>query len=290
MSGHLMDDVGGKSGRAIFGRWRGDQHGPIARLISPDALGERLKPFIFLDHFNAEIEPGFGFGMHPHSGIATLTWQPGSDVRYQDTTGQNGVLKAGGLEWMNAGGGAFHRGELLGHGRVTGFQLWVPMPPDLEDGPAFGQYAPPQDVRSLNVEGGSITVLLGEVREGDGLAKSPIQSPHDMAYFVVALAEGAAWRYAPPPQHDVAWAYGFEGQPAVQGADFNGDLLVFSGTGPLAFSAPHGPARILVGTASRYPYPLVLGRSSVHSNARSLKMGERRIGLLRQELAAAGRL
>ncbi|WP_370694565.1 pirin family protein, partial [Klebsiella pneumoniae] len=75
-------------------------------------MGERLKPFIFLDFFDAEIEPGFGFGMHPHSGIATLTWQPGSDVAYQDTTGQRGILRAGGLEWMNAGGGAWHQGHL----------------------------------------------------------------------------------------------------------------------------------------------------------------------------------
>ena len=140
-----------------------------------------------------------------------MTWQPGSDVRYQDTTGKNGVLKAGGLEWMNAGGGAFHQGELLGHGRVTGFQLWVPMPPGLEDGPSFGQYVPPQDVQSLSIEGGSITVLLGEVREKDGVARSAIQSPHDIAYFVVDLSEGAVWRYAPSAQHDVAWAYGFEG-------------------------------------------------------------------------------
>ena len=59
--------------RPIIARARGQRHGPINRLISPDDLGDRLKPFIFLDFFDAEIEPGFGFGMHPHSGIATLT-------------------------------------------------------------------------------------------------------------------------------------------------------------------------------------------------------------------------
>ena len=57
--------------RSIERRVAGEQHGPIARLISPGDLGERLKPFIFLDFFDADIEPGFGFGMHPHSGIAT---------------------------------------------------------------------------------------------------------------------------------------------------------------------------------------------------------------------------
>lgn len=94
----------GRTLRRIVRLVRTEQHGPIARLISPDGLGERLKPFIFLDYLNSVIEPGFG--MHPHSGIATLTWQPGTNVRHRDTTGKNGVLRAGGLEWTTAGGGA----------------------------------------------------------------------------------------------------------------------------------------------------------------------------------------
>ena len=89
--------------RTIVARVRGVQHGPISRLISPRRLGRSPKPFIFLDFFNVTIEPGFGFAMHPHSEIATLTWQPGNDVQYRDTTSKNGVLEAGGLEWMNAG-------------------------------------------------------------------------------------------------------------------------------------------------------------------------------------------
>ena len=124
--------------RRIARRVAGEPHGAITRLISPSGLGEELKPFIFLDFFQASIEPGFGFGMHPHSGIATLTWQPGSDVQYEDTTGKNGILKAGGLEWMNAGGGAWHRGQMFGSGLVTGFQLWVPMPPGVEDAKPSG--------------------------------------------------------------------------------------------------------------------------------------------------------
>lgn len=33
----------------------GHNHGPITRLVSPSDLGELLKPFIFLDYFNAQI-------------------------------------------------------------------------------------------------------------------------------------------------------------------------------------------------------------------------------------------
>lgn len=45
--------------------------GPITRVIDPIELGQRLKPFVFLDHFRGEAAPGFGFDKHPHSGLAT---------------------------------------------------------------------------------------------------------------------------------------------------------------------------------------------------------------------------
>jgi len=111
--------------------------------------------------------------MHPHSGIATLTWQPGCDVEYRDTTGQSGILKAGGLEWMNAGLGAWHQGRLLGSGAAIGFQLWVPMPPGVENAAPQGQYVAPADVPSRSIPGGTVTVLLGKLgQDGKGAVQS----------------------------------------------------------------------------------------------------------------------
>ncbi|WP_420383885.1 pirin family protein [Novosphingobium sp.] len=276
--------------RAIEARVAGRQHGPISRLVSPDDWGERLKPFIFLDFFNAEIEPGFGFGMHPHSGIATLTWQPGSDVRYQDTTGKNGILQAGGLEWMNAGGGAWHQGSLLGQGRVTGFQLWVPMPPGIEDGPSFGQYVAPDEVPDVQIPGGSVKVLLGSMEDGAAVHSSPITSHHDMNYFVVGLEAGAVWRYSPPQAHDVAWIFAFEGAAILQGENARGELLVLGNSGDIEIAATGEPTRVLLGTAKHYTHPLVMGPSSVHSNANSLARGAEQIQALRVNLVAQGLL
>lgn len=41
--------------------------------------------------------------MHPHSGIATLTYLLEGDTLYEDTTGEQGVLVAGGVERMRGG-------------------------------------------------------------------------------------------------------------------------------------------------------------------------------------------
>ena len=50
------------------------------------------------------------FGLHPHSGIATVTHLFDGSVRYEDTTGAAGVLPEGGVEWFKAGHGAWHGG------------------------------------------------------------------------------------------------------------------------------------------------------------------------------------
>lgn len=65
--------------RAITYRTCGHGHGPIIRLMSPSNLGQRLKPFVFLDIFDfgqmtlRAMAMGDGMPIHPHSGVATVT-------------------------------------------------------------------------------------------------------------------------------------------------------------------------------------------------------------------------
>src|SRR3979490_3287694 len=95
--------------RAIVQRTRGQTHGPVTRLMSPSDLGEILKPFVFLDLFDHEGAP-FDAPLHPHSGIATLTYVAGGAVSYIDPDNIRGTLPAGGVEWMQAGRGIGHGG------------------------------------------------------------------------------------------------------------------------------------------------------------------------------------
>ncbi len=276
--------------KPITGRHRGSQHGPITRLIDPSDLGDALKPFVFLDFFNAPVQRGFGFGMHPHSGIATLTWQPGCDVRYEDTTGQNGVLKAGGLEWMNAGGAAWHQGSFDTNGLATGFQLWVAMPPGIEDGEAFGQYIPPGEVQSTPLPGGELRILLGEYHAQNSNLQSPITSHQDMHYWVLTLAPHATWQWHVPTQHDVCWAFPFKGNVIFNRRAEALELLTFGEGQSIQFLAGPEGAHILLGSARKHPHPLVLGPSSVHTNKASLLAGHQRIREMGLTLQAQGRL
>src|SRR5258706_12774730 len=131
--------------RAIMHRTRGRTNGPVTRLISPSALGEILKPFVFLDLFDHEGAP-FDGGLHPHSGIATLSYVLEGAVSYIDPDGVRGTLPAGGVEWMQAGRGMWHGGGLDKAGPTRGFQLWIALPPELELGPTISIYPSPDAV------------------------------------------------------------------------------------------------------------------------------------------------
>jgi hypothetical protein len=87
--------------RVIRHRTRGLTRGPVTRLMSPSDFGEILKPFVFLDLFDHEGS-AFNGTLHPHSGIATLTYVAEGAVTYIDPNGERGTLRAGGVEWMQA--------------------------------------------------------------------------------------------------------------------------------------------------------------------------------------------
>src|SRR6267142_3952537 len=88
----------------IARRTRGQSHGPITRLMSPSDFGHLLKPFVFLDLFDTQGKPNpfTGFGFHPHSGIATLTYVAEGSVSYEDTKGGDGPVACRGSR-MDAG-------------------------------------------------------------------------------------------------------------------------------------------------------------------------------------------
>src|ERR1700732_3647165 len=175
--------------RAIVQRTRGRPHGHVTRLMSPSDFGEILKPFVFLDLFDHEGAP-FNGALHPHSGIATLSYLAEGAVSYIDPDNVRGTLPAGGVEWMQAGRGMWHGGGIDKAGRTRGFQLWIALPPELELGPTPSIYQAREDVQ----KDGPARVLLGNY----GAVSSVIKSPSPINYLAVRLKAGERWHYGPP--------------------------------------------------------------------------------------------
>jgi len=276
-----------RADRPIIQRMTGRRHGPITRLVSPDDLGELIKPFVFLDLISvpAGADFGAGFGWHPHSGIATVTVSFTGAGWYADSTGETGELQAGGVEWMQAGGGVWHTGgpsatDAEGAG-ILGFQLWLALPEALEQAEPTSAYVAPEAVPSE----GPARVILGHY----GAAVSPIPPVGDLTYVQVALEAGERWIYHPPKGQTSAWLAVAAGRLNVSGVRLGSEIAVFSPSeAPIAVQAVE-PCKFVLGSAAPHPHRLVMGYYSVHTSEAALERGEAGIRAVKARLHAEGR-
>jgi redox-sensitive bicupin YhaK (pirin superfamily) len=268
--------------RKIVRRTRGRHHGPITRLMSPSDLGQVLKPFVFLDLFDIKGASFSGFGLHPHSGIATVTHLFEGSVRYEDTTGATGVLPEGGVEWFKAAHGAWHGGGPGEAGRTRGFQLWIALPPEHELGPVESVYQAPNEV----ARDGHARVLIG----AHGGAASSLEAPASMNYLAVRLKAGESWRYEPPADHTVAWLALAKGSLATPERVEAGELVVFAASDTAIDLHASADTEFVLGSAVAHRHNLATGHYSVHTSQASLEAGERRIEEIQARLQAEGRL
>jgi redox-sensitive bicupin YhaK (pirin superfamily) len=269
-----------KTSRQIALRTRGHSHGRVTRLVGPGDIGERIKPFVFLDYFETDPATAPKFGFHPHSGIATLTVILAGQAFYKETTGREGVIETGGVEWMRASSGVWHTGGMFGEERIKGFQLWVAMPPELELAEPHSQYLGASDFHFA----GPARVIAGEY----GGVKSIVGSPDGITYLDVRLKAGERWTFHPPKGHDVAWIALHQGTVTTPQPVSAGEVAVFEeGDQAIAFEAISDTGFIL-GSAMKHPYDLVTGHYSVHTNADALRIGERNIADIGRRLHNQG--
>lgn len=268
--------------RVIIYRTHGHKQGPITRLMSPSHLGRILKPFVFLDLFAIDAPIGRAMGLHPHSGIATVTVFAEGEVRFDDAEAGAGVIGYGGVEWMRSGQGVWHGEELaIEVARLRAFQLWIALPPELENGSVDSQYL---EASAMPVSGPA-TIIVGC---HDGLT-SPVRAHDGINYLMVTLKQGEQWSYAPPAGHDIAWAAVAKGAIDAPETIKAGEMVAFSpGQGVIAFEgAGTGDSIFVIGSAIPHPHELMLGRYSVHTSAAALANGEAHIAALRADMLAA---
>ncbi|WP_160107165.1 pirin family protein [Pseudomonas izuensis] len=258
--------------RAIRYRTTGSGHGAIVRLMSPSDLGHLLKPFVFLDLFEGESSFINGMPMHPHSGIATVTVITEGNLRFEDAESGTGMIDYGGVEWMRAGGGVWHGKEMsVGTSRrIQGFQLWVALPPALENATVDSQYLE----SSVMPQVGPARVILGSYLG----VQSPVRAPAGMNYLLVTLPAGESWSYVPPEGHESLWLSVSRGSLCAPDRVLAGEMVIFEpGSGTVTLKAMHNDTVFVIGSAQPHPYDLALGNYSVHTNPQALRAGEAKI-------------
>lgn len=90
-----------------------------------------MDPILMLDELRAERREdlGGGFPAHPHRGMQTLTYMKHGGIIHEDSRGNRGEIRGGGVQWMSAGRGIIHS-EMPTQDTegLHGFQLWVNLP------------------------------------------------------------------------------------------------------------------------------------------------------------------
>ncbi|MBC8167256.1 MAG: pirin family protein [Bryobacteraceae bacterium] len=253
--------------------------------MSPSELGEHLKPFVFLDIFEANLrDPARSMPLHPHSGIATVTVFADGDATFDDPQTGHGTLGYGGVEWARAGKGMWHGKELSAgtSPTVLGFQLWIALPPELESAEPEAQYLEADAMPSI----APARLIVGAY----GGEESPVRAPRGVNYLLVKLGPSERWTYEPPADHLIAWVALAKGALAAGERISKGDLAIFeNGEGEINFEGTGGTgATFVLGSAVPHPYPLHLGNYSVHTSAEALEAAEQHIRELKRGLDASG--
>jgi redox-sensitive bicupin YhaK (pirin superfamily) len=148
---------------------------------------ERMSPFFLLD-FNAEVnfppsDISRGVGVHPHRGIETITFAYKGGVEHHDSKGNHGIINAGDVQWMTAGGGVLHKEyheknfDKKG-GAFEMVQLWINLPQKHKMTPAKYQSIlhASKPKHKLDNNMGEVHVVSGEYKGVKGIAStfSPI--------------------------------------------------------------------------------------------------------------------
>jgi redox-sensitive bicupin YhaK (pirin superfamily) len=181
---------------------------------------------------------------------------------------------------MRAGNGVWHTGQPQ-PGVMRGFQLWVALPPELENGQNATRYVQPDRVRSV----GPARVILGSY----GGAASVIDAP-PMTYLQVSLKAGERWTYQPAPGHTVGWLAVSDGELFTPQRVEAGEAVVFERSDGAIELVAKGSTRFVLGSAAPHPHDLVLGNYSVHTSAAALGKGEAEIRRIGRQLRDNGTL
>ncbi len=186
---------------------------------------DHLDPFLLLDEFRSDDPADYiaGFPEHPHRGFETVTYMLAGTMEHRDHTGRQGLLTAGGVQWMTAGRGIVHS-EMPRQvaGLMWGFQLWINLPAaEKLRAPRYQEFGPEALPLVSLPSGGTLRVIAG--RHGAltgavlGVATNPL-------YLDVTLPPGTTFEQDVPAQHN-ACAYVFEGNARVPGTTGDGAVL-----------------------------------------------------------------
>ncbi|MBC9070535.1 pirin family protein [Thauera sp. CAU 1555] len=212
-------------------------------------LQRRLDPFLMLDAFGSDRPDDYiaGFPDHPHRGFETVTYMLAGRMLHRDSAGHEGLLEAGGVQWMTAGRGVIHS-EIpqQQEGLMEGFQLWLNLPArDKMSAPWYRDFAANELPRFTTADGVAVTVIAGESHGVPGAVQREATAP---LYLDLHLPADSSFAQPLPAGHN-AFLYVYRGEVQVAGRQVSAGKMAILANEPDAdgvrIEAP-GDARALL--------------------------------------------
>ncbi len=205
----------------VTGRPTRDGAGVRLTRVLTGELQERLDPFLMLDNFASDDPKDYGAGFpdHPHRGFETVTYMIAGRMRHQDSSGGQGLLQNGGVQWMTAGRGVIHS-EMpeQEEGRMEGFQLWLNLPSHQKMCAPWYRDIQIGEIPQLQThEGVHVRVIAGQSHGEAGAMHRPASDyPTDPLYLDLHFSGTQTFSQPLPATHN-AFVYVYRGELEVLG-------------------------------------------------------------------------
>lgn len=180
-----------------------------------------VSPFILLHHagptnhapgsIKARLSP------HPHRGFEPVTFLFSGRIHHKDSTGSEGFLQSGDVQWMTAGSGIIHsEGPSEAFAREGGdmelIQLWVNLPRDHKMTPPKYQDIKGESIPVLNENGFELKLVAGEYKA----VRGPASTFTPLLALMVRFTRGAETAITIPQSFN-AIAYVLDGKVESNG-------------------------------------------------------------------------
>lgn len=215
-----------KVSKTITGSITTDGGGVVLKRIIGSRQLNMLDPFLLLDEFHSDKPDEYiaGFPDHPHRGFETVTYMLEGQIHHKDNAGHEGIISAGGIQWLTAGKGIIHS-EMpeQKNGLLWGFQLWLNLPASEKMiSSRYQEFEPdqiPVEVRDGNI---IIRVIAGRSSNGtEGAVSKIVTQP---LYMDVALPPNTEF-IEPIPAENNAFIYVYTGEISVINSQDNDTQL-----------------------------------------------------------------
>lgn len=202
--------------------------------------------FSFADYFDPEniqfgalrvfnddiVEPGQGFGTHPHKEMEIVTIVFHGEITHEDSMRNKAIIKAGEVQRMSAGTGITHSEFNFGSDPAHFFQIWIL--------PDVAQLKPSYEQKQFSFESTKNGLL--PLVSGKGMPET-VSIHADVTFYRGNLEPGKSAGYSMEENRRV-FVYVTDGAMDIQGQSLHTndqariDLeenLIFTGTSPAEF-------------------------------------------------------